>query len=195
LKNRGRTEPARPREAIRPQPLARRHAFGPKTVGSFVPGLTRQAFEKYGFSAAALLTDWATIVGPDIAKVTAPERLKWPKAVGVGMDDSGEAERGRPGATLILAVDPGRALDIQYKARQILERVNAYFGYRALADLRIVQAPIIRPITTSRLDTARSHRQSRPVPEVVGVRDDGLRAALERMAAGLSAREDLRAAD
>ena len=48
-----------PREAVsftrrRPGML-----FGAKTVGSFLPGLTRKAFEKYGFSAATLITDWA----------------------------------------------------------------------------------------------------------------------------------------
>ena len=45
-----------------------RSAFVPaRTVGSYVPKLTRKAFEKYGFSAATLLTDWALIVGEDIA--------------------------------------------------------------------------------------------------------------------------------
>ena len=48
----------------------------------------------------------------------------------------------RPGATLILRVDPARALDVEYKARQIIERINAYFGYRAIAELRILQAPL-----------------------------------------------------
>jgi hypothetical protein len=52
---------ARPREAVgfarkRPGPL-----YGVKAVGSFLPGLTRKAFEKYGFSTASLVTDWATI--------------------------------------------------------------------------------------------------------------------------------------
>ena len=53
----------RPRESVafvrrRPETL-----FGVKAVGSFVPRLTRKAFEKYGFSAATLITDWPTIVG------------------------------------------------------------------------------------------------------------------------------------
>ena len=52
------------------------------------------------------------------------------------------AEKGRPGATLVLRVDGARALDVQYKARQIIERINAYFGYAAVAELRIVQAPM-----------------------------------------------------
>ena len=54
------------------------------------------------------------------------------------------AEKGRSGATLVLRVDGGPRLDVQYKARQIIERINAYFGYAAIAELRIVQAPVER---------------------------------------------------
>lgn len=108
-----------------------------KTVGAFVPTLTRKAFEKFGFSTAALITDWAAVAGAEIASYTMPERLRWPR--GAEDDDiSGE----RRGATLMLRVDPARALDVEYRARQIVERINAYFGYRAVETLRIVQAPI-----------------------------------------------------
>ena len=106
-----------------------------KAVGTFVPKLTQKAFEKYGFSSATLLTDWARIVGTELARDTVPERLKWPRGAA---DDTTSAG----GATLVLRVDPARALDISYKERQITERINTYFGYRAVADLRIIQAPV-----------------------------------------------------
>ena len=89
-----------------------------RAVGTYVPKLTHKAFEKYGFAAAALITDWAMIVGKDVAAYTAPERLKWPRGVGIG-DDVEDGAEGRPGATLIVRVDPARALDVQYKAQQM----------------------------------------------------------------------------
>ncbi len=112
-----------------------------KTVGSFVPTLTRKAFEKYGFSASTLLTDWAAIVGNDLAGYTRPERLKWPRA-GMTHEPIEAGGRGRPGAVLQLRVDPARALDVQYATAEIIERINSYFGYRAITDLRILQAPV-----------------------------------------------------
>ena len=167
-------------------PPVRKPGFGAKAVGTFVPRLTRQAFEKYGFSAATLITDWAQIVGADLARATAPERLKWPKGVAAHGKAVEEVDQGRPGATLILRVDDGRALDIQYKGRQIIERINAYFGYRAVADLRILQAPIearfaepVRPIAGP----------AQPTPaEVTAVEDPELRSALARMAQGVLGR-------
>jgi hypothetical protein len=112
-----------------------------KAVGSFVPALTRKAFEKFGFSTATLITDWARIVGAELAQYTIPDKLKWPRGgdmIGVG-DDDGE----RRGATLILRVDPARALDVEYRARQVMDRINGYFGYRAIETLRLVQAPLL----------------------------------------------------
>jgi hypothetical protein len=178
-------QPQRPREAVG---FARKRAntlFGIKAVGSFLPGLTRKAFEKYGFSTASLVTDWPAIAGTELAAYTAPERLKWPRGVEHSEEGAAPAGKGRSGATLVLRVDGARAVDVQYKARQIIERINAYFGYAAVAELRIVQAPVdpapglVQPV----------RRATAPplTKEVAGIADAGLRDALARLGAGVRA--------
>jgi hypothetical protein len=176
-----------PRDAVsfaRKRPNA---MFGVKAVGSFLPGLTRKAFEKHGFSAATLITDWPTVVGRELAAVTAPERLKWPRPVEYaedGTDGSPANAKGRPGATLVLRVDGSQALAVQYGARQIIERINAYFGYAAVAELRIVQAPVGEAPAARRP----ARRTAEPLThEVAGVSDAGLRDALARLGAGVRA--------
>jgi hypothetical protein len=154
-------------------------------VGTFMPKLTRTAFEKFGFSTAQLLTDWAQIVGPQLAATTSPDRIKWPKLPGAGGPD-GEARGARAGATLHVRVDPARALDVQYKAGLIIERINGYFGYRAVADIRIVQtqiAPLPPPLVA-----AKPRAPIVPEPVLTTIADEGLRAALERMQMGLATR-------
>jgi hypothetical protein len=176
--------PQRPREAVAFTRKRANSLFGIKAVGSFLPSLTRKAFEKYGFSTAGLVTDWAAIAGPELAVYTAPERLKWPRRVERSEEGAPPAGKGRLGATLVLRVDGARALDVQYKARQIIERINAYFGYAAIAELRIVQAPVDAPRP--------AHPAVRPasVPlthEVAHIADPGLRSALARLGAGVRA--------
>jgi hypothetical protein len=156
-----------------------------RAVGSFVPKLTRKAFEKYGFSAATLLTDWPTIVGKELAGFTAPERLKWPRGIDIREDVEAGAE-GRPGAVLVLRVDPARALDVEYKGRQILERINGYFGYRAIAELRLLQAPLARAATPR--TTPATLSPPCEAPELATIADERLRAALARLKSGLMAR-------
>ena len=163
-----------------------RASFRRARWASYVPKLTRKAFEKYGFSAATLLTDWAVIVGEDIAGFAAPERLKWPRNVGVHEDVEAGAE-GRPGAVLVVRVDPARALDVAYKTRQILERINGYFGYRAIAELRILQAPLAtapRPVAAAPAAAVVPCE----APELASIADERLRAALARLKSGLMRR-------
>lgn len=157
-----------------------------RAVGSYIPSLTKSAFAKYGFSAATLLTDWKSIVGADLAQYTEPERLKWPVRASTHVEPDTD-EQGRPGATLIMRVDAGRALDVQYRARQVVERINAYFGYRAVADLRIVQAPIAKAAPAAA--PAQVARREPAKIALPGVTDGALRAALERMAHGIVMRK------
>lgn len=158
-------------------PVAR--AVPARAVGSFVPGLTRKAFEKFGFGAATLITDWAAIAGAEIAGYTVPERLKWPRGAGGDADDWDSERRG---ATLMLRVDPARALDVEYRARQIVQRINAYFGYRAVETLRIVQAPV---------EAAATGQPNAHTPTADGPRSraadtsDPLAAALARLERGV----------
>ena len=164
-----------------------KRAYGAKAVGSLVPGLTRKAFERFGFSTAALLTDWAGIVGKDLSRYTSPDRLKWPR-VSEGADEAAGPER--RAATLVLRVDLGRGIDVQYRARQIIERINAHFGYRAVAELRIIQAPVegALPPQPAARPARPAFDRSETAPMVAAVADEGLRAALEKMQAGLTSR-------
>ncbi len=152
-----------------------------KNVGEFVPNLMRPAFEKYGFPAAALLTDWSAIAGNEIASFTAPERLKWPRKAPGGADDAADK-----GATLILRVSGARALEVEQMRGRLIERINAAFGYRAVSEIRVIQAPLPKPPAT--------HRPSlQPLtvddqPALADVPEGPLRDAFARIAAGMKAR-------
>ena len=141
-----------------------------------MPGLTAKAFEKYGFSDRHLVTDWPTIVGADLAAFTAPERLKWPPPA--AQAEAAKPNRARAGAGRHAGAAGGRpqALDMQYKRRQIIERINAYFGYAAVAELRIVQAPCRR--AAGRAGQAKPPAARAVVPTTLqGMADGALRDA------------------
>lgn len=193
-----------PRPVRRPPPPLRGEArfaapptarFVPaKAVGSFVPALTRKAFEKFGFSAATLIMDWAQIVGAETAAMTAPERLNWPR--GAAADREDDDTGARRGATLILRVDPARALDVEYRARQILDRINAYFGYRAVDGLRLIQAPLPSWGGGREGRDAAGPRSGAAAPQTPPSRGEGeeaLKAALARLERGIRGERTRRA--
>lgn len=104
---------------------------GPKAIGARIGKLTRPALKKRGFAAADILLHWDRIVGRQLAQYSCPEKL-------------GFARQSNRDAVLKLRVAPGHAPEIMHLEPQIVEKINAFFGYRAVARLQLIQAPIER---------------------------------------------------
>lgn len=160
-----------------------------KNVGVFLPKITRPAFEKFGFPAAALVTDWAAIVGRDLASYTMPEKLTWPPLQSHMGEEEPYAARdkgAKTGATLVLRTEGPRALEIQFKSQQIMDRINTFFGYRAVTAIRIVQAPLTK---SERVDLS-PKKPAKPMPatHIEEIENDRLRAALKKLEDGVSRR-------
>src|SRR5215475_13317525 len=94
-----------------------------------LPKVTRRTLGRHGLAEGGLVTDWAAIVGQTIAERSLPLRLSF---------TGGERREG----TLHVRVSGALALELQHLEPQVVERINGYFGYRAVARLRIHQGPV-----------------------------------------------------
>ncbi|MBL8908881.1 MAG: DUF721 domain-containing protein [Rhizobiales bacterium] len=143
--------------------------------------LTQAAFARYGFAYGELLSQWAAIVGEDIAGVCRPDKISWPR-------QPGDASR-RQGGTLILRADPGRALELHYDTPRLIERINAFYGYAAIAAIKLREAP--RPVRTARTKpapTLGTARRAALDAELAQIGDESLRNALCRLGTGALSR-------
>lgn len=138
--------------------------------------ITRAAFARHGFAQADVVTNWNEIVGEDLAAISAPERIRWPKGAG--------EEAQKSGGTLVIRATPGRALDIQYEASRIIGRINSFFGYGAVAALKVVQAGALlqKPPAPARHVLQISIDNQ----ELAAMEDGQLKAALERLGQGIA---------
>ena len=141
-----------------------------ETLDKHFRALTKAAFAKHGFASADLLSHWPEIVGPDNGVLCTPDRITWPR--------SSDAET--PAGTLTLKSAPGRALDVQYKAEQLLERINAYLGYRAIAKIRVQPTTAAAPIQTSNTPP-----NFEPPAILNRIEDASLKEALARLNSGI----------
>lgn len=82
------------------------------------------------------MTSWAQIAGDDIAAIASPLHIRWPKPA-----KTDEPGTHKTGATLTLGCEAAFALDLSYRTQQLMARVNRYFGYAAIAQVRVVQSP------------------------------------------------------
>jgi hypothetical protein len=145
---------------------------GPRPLAALAARAARTSFAKKGFGAAEILMRWPAIVGPTVAANALPERLVFP----LGQRTDG---------VLHVAVAPGGfATELQHLEPLVLERINGFFGYRAVTRLRLHQRVLpVRP----------RERENRPAPPLSreaaasldktlsGTRDARLRAALETL--------------
>lgn len=153
-----------------------------RSVGAFVPKVVAAAFEKYGFHTAEIMTSWETIVGADLARLTRPEAIKWPRGAKARVASEDDARAA--GATLILASNPAFALEVSYRTQEIIDRINRYFGYRAIAQLRVVQTPNVEnPAIGERSNRSAVAKPLTPVPPVA----EGLIGALDALASNIKA--------
>lgn len=171
----------RARRGLKPGARAK---YGAKALGAVLPEVTRPVFERFGPQRAALMADWATIIGDPLCHFTAPEQIRWQAAKSeVDQLESGTSQP----ATLIIRVEGPAALEVQHRSRQILERINSYFGCRFIGDIRLLQAPLEQkkqPPAVKRFDLDRP-RDDEPN---LGFDDERLRTAFQRLWRGIKAR-------
>ncbi len=154
-------------------------------IGALLGGVLSPAARARGFAEASVLADWATIVGSSLAARCEPVALTFPGGR-------------RQGGVLELRASGGAALELQHAAPQLVERINGYFGFRAVGRLRILQAPAAgrRPPAPPRprppLDAA---DEALLADTVLPVRDEALRLALQALGRAVRLRDrDNRAA-
>ena len=161
----------------KPEPPVPERARGgsARAIADLMPDIGRAAFRRFGFVQSSVVTRWAEIVGERYADVSAPEAIRFPAGK-------------RADGTLHLVVQGGHAPMMQHVLPDVMERVNRFFGYRAVAKVAMRQGKVERrpePAVTP------PPRMLRPVPAELGdslreVSDPELRTVLEALAQGLA---------
>lgn len=146
-----------------------------RTIGDLMPAIGRTAFRRFGFVQSSVVTRWPEIVGAAHARHSCPESIRFP---------AGEKTEG----TLHLVVSPGHAPLISHVIPEIIERVNRFFGYRAVAQVRLRQGVVQAPSASTAPAAAPPSVKAVPIELGESLRDIGdpeLRAVLESLARSL----------
>jgi hypothetical protein len=146
---------------------------GQRKVADLLPDIGAAAFKRFGFVQSAVVSRWGEIVGARYAEVSAPESIRFP---------TGKKSDG----TLTLAVTGAHAPMMQHVAPAILERVNQFFGYPAVARIAIRQGAMPAPKPRA------APPSLRPVPAELGdslrnIADPELRECLAALAGAVAA--------
>jgi hypothetical protein len=146
-----------------------------KPLRDLVPKVVSDSFNRQGFASAELVTRWTEIVGVEIAAHSEPIKVQWVRPA--------DGEEREPG-TLVLRVEGPSAIEIQHLANVVCERVNRFFGWRAVDRLALRQAPLRRGERKAvpAADQAAAARVAETLSEIG---DEDLRQALARLGAAV----------
>jgi len=148
----------------------------PKPLGQLVGKTIADALARQGFASTGLVTHWPEIVGAEIADHAEPMRMIWPRRVHEDDPDP---------ATLVLRVEGPVALEIQHMSGVIIDKVNRFFGWRAVGRIQIRQAPLMRRALKKKPRGPDPAVVARLAADMTDVADEGLRDALARLGASV----------
>ncbi|WP_417604130.1 DUF721 domain-containing protein [Primorskyibacter flagellatus] len=150
--------------------------YGFARTSSLLRSRISKASESRGFAQSRVLTHWAEIAGEDVAAMSRPVEISYGRS---GM-----------GATLTLLTTGAQAPMLEMQKETIRGRVNAVYGFNAIARIRITQTAATG-FADGQVQFTHAARATPKVPDPTitraaaetadGVADEGLRAALERL--------------
>ena len=157
----------------------RRYKKQPVAAGSILRRATAAALRKRGFGEGEVIARWPEIVGPQLAALTAPEKL--------------QQRRGDlAGAVLHIRVAGAAAVELQHMAPTVIERINGFYGYRAVDRLKLVQGPlpVAEKTRAVRQRTLTGSESADLAARTASTKNVGLRHALERLGSSVLGRRE-----
>lgn len=120
---------------MKPKQKETKRTYRTRKLSRTASTLISRAMRSKGFAEAEVVTRWGHIAGPELAKTTVPVKLRFPR---------GE----RMNATLVVKCHSAFAPLLEHQSPRIIEQVNRYFGYRAVAKLAVVHGvvPVRQPM-------------------------------------------------
>ena len=96
---------------------------GIKTVGKSLPHGLKTILKKGGYNYSTIINNWTQLVGKKISDISYPKSIKTGKDLKNGV--------------LILNVNHGDQLLVEYSKKEIIDKINLFFGYQFIKEVKI----------------------------------------------------------
>ncbi len=96
---------------------------GLRPFGNTLPRGVRGILKKNGYNYSEIISKWSVLVGKEIAGFAYPKSIKM--------------KNGNSNGTLLLAVQRGDEINVEYSKKEIINKINSYFGYKLLNEIKL----------------------------------------------------------
>ena len=103
--------------------LTRKFIQGLRPLSNTLPPQIKKVLKKNGFNLSSIVDNWTKIIGDDISSKCYPVNIK--------------TQGNSKDVSLILNVVHGKEIDIEYNKKNIIDKINSYFGYTFIKNIQI----------------------------------------------------------
>ena len=102
---------------------SRTYVQGLRSFGNTLPRGVKGILKKNGYNYSEIINKWNLLVGKDISAYSYPKSIKM--------------VQGNKKGILILNVERGNEIDIEYAKNDIINKINSYFGYQLINEIKL----------------------------------------------------------
>ena len=95
---------------------------GLRPFGNTLPRGVKSILKKNGYNYSEIISKWNFLMGKEIASYCYPRSIKISKS-----DSKG---------TLVLGIERGDEINVEYSKREIINKINSYFGYKLINEIK-----------------------------------------------------------
>ena len=96
---------------------------GLRPLGNTLPRGLKGILKKNGYNYSEIISKWSSLVGEDISNCSYPKSIKM--------------EKGNSSGTLVLGIERGDEIQIEYAKKEIMDKINSYFGYNLINKIKL----------------------------------------------------------
>ena len=96
---------------------------GLRPFGNTLPRGLKGILKKNGYNYSEIISKWKSFKNKEIVNFCYPKSIKMDKSNKKGI--------------LIVSVDRGNEINVEYSKKEIMNKINSYFGYQLISDIKL----------------------------------------------------------
>ncbi len=137
---------------------------GLRSFKDTLPKNIKKVISKKGHIYSETLSNWKYIAGENLFKVCYPRSFKNSNKFGV--------------STLIIIVKRGHEIDLEYSKKEIMDKMNSFFGYPVVEKLKFISFDEEEKIFLSNNETGRNLINNKYLKKIDNVKNEKIKKSL-----------------
>jgi hypothetical protein len=140
---------------------------GLRSFRDTLPKNIKKIIKKKGHIYSETLNNWKYIVGDNLFKVCYPKSFKNSNKFIV--------------STLVIMVKRGHEVDLEYSKKEVMEKINSFFGYSVVEKLKFINFDDNKIILSSKKDIKKNVTINKFQNKIDSIKNDKIRKSLTEL--------------